>query len=177
MSPLDDPPPRPVSRDSLPRRLVDAPPGDVARVSPRLDERVYLGEVVSLVEADVLRFPPGRLRPLDRHALEGRLGPPHVAGVGSRDGEPGGYAVPVDEHAPLRPGFRPIGRVRPCAFSPREGPSSSRRPSTATPTLSPSSRHTRGGSRSTSFRRGWPSSTLGTCRGPCSSYPASAAGR
>ena len=71
-------------------------------VSPLFDELVYLWEVIPLVKAHVLRLSSGRLRPLYRHALEGRLGQLHVVRVRPPYGQPDRYAVPIDEHAPLR---------------------------------------------------------------------------
>ncbi len=79
----------------------------MASVPPLLDQLIYLREVVSLVEGlgegEVLRILGRRLRLLDGYALQGGFRELDVVvPVRSRYGQPDGYAVPIDENAPLR---------------------------------------------------------------------------
>jgi hypothetical protein len=78
------------------------------------------GKVIPLVHAHVLRLSSGRLRPLSASSRESAR-PARVVRVRPRHGRPNPYAVPVDEQAPLRSGFRPVWGVRSRAFSPERG--------------------------------------------------------
>ena len=119
MSPLDDPSPRSIPWDLLPLRLVLSPSWYVRRVSPLVDQLPDVREIVSFVHADVLRRLPGRLWPLNRHALQGKLHEPFVVRVRAADGYADGYPLALYEKTPLRAGFRPVGRIRTGLFPPK----------------------------------------------------------
>jgi hypothetical protein len=66
-------------------------------------ERVDLGEVVALVQAEPLRAVPGRLRPLDRDRVDGGAGELEVVHVRARRFDTDRDALTLGEERPFRP--------------------------------------------------------------------------
>ena len=100
---LDDPAARPVAGLALQRLRLLATRADVGGEAELRGERVDLGEVVALVQAEPLRGRRRRLRALDGDRLDGGAGELEVVQVGARRRDRERDALALGEEAPFRP--------------------------------------------------------------------------
>jgi hypothetical protein len=139
--PLHDPTTRPAAPTSRNRRAF-TPPGNVSDVLATMCDGSHRIRIVSLVGAEMLLVPSGRLGTPHGNVLK-RFGDQllvmHI-GTGDRDAD--WHASSVGQHRPLDAELATIGRVFPGFFPPPAAPWLSPRPNFATASRSLSTRRT-----------------------------------
>ncbi len=104
---------------SIVRRNRFSPMAYVRYIAAFDDRSLYLLEIVSFVEAEVLGVPRRRLRSTGDYAAQGSCCRFHIVHVGFRDQNGKRSASLVCEEMPLRAKLRPIRRIRTRGFPPK----------------------------------------------------------
>lgn len=141
---------------------------DVRPIMPPLKKLANVLRVVAFIEADVLTSATGRLRPVDRNAVEGFLQKFNVVRIRAAHFHAQRHAATIGEQRPLGSEFAPIGRVFPGFFPHPEATWSSLRRRFASSTECLVVRRTQVAPPSTACERRRPPPLVGNNGGGCS---------
>ena len=166
---LDDPASCSKSSTPLDALGLFAAGSDVSGESKFADKITDLAVVVAFIEAEPLRRCRCRSRPLDNDVLDRLTRELEVVDVRAGDGEPKGNALRLRQHAAFGAELGPVRWVGPGFFPLRAVLSTSRRPSTASPSRCRQTRRSCAALGSTPFQKPCLRSTRRSAGAPTSS--------